>query len=82
MKHVYFIPALLSALAFTACSDNDTLDTDLPEAYVYIELVTVPEGSIMDETYDSLVVNIDPDCTECIAWLKANLNIDLNNIDL
>lgn len=32
MKHVYFIPALLSALAFTACSDNDTLDTNLPEA--------------------------------------------------
>lgn len=61
---------------------NGTADTDLPEAYVYIELVTVPEGSIMDETYDSLVVNIDPDCTECIAWLKANLNIDLNNIDL
>lgn len=61
---------------------NGIADTDLPEAYVYIELVTVPEGSIMDETYDSLVVNIDPDCTECIAWLKANLNIDLNNIDL
>ena len=32
MKHVYFIPALLSALALTACSDNDTLDTNLPEA--------------------------------------------------
>lgn len=61
---------------------NGIADTDLPEAYVYIELVTVPEGSIMDETYDSLVVNIDPDCTECIAWLKANLNMDLNNIDL
>lgn len=60
---------------------NGTANTDLPDSYVYIELVTVPEGSIMDETYDSLVVNIDPDCTECIAWLKANLNIDLNNID-
>lgn len=61
---------------------NGTANTDLPDSYVYIELVTVPEGSIMDETYDSLVVNIDPDCTECIAWVKANLNIDLNNIDL
>ena len=60
---------------------NGTANTDLPDSYVYIELVTVPEGSIMDETYDSLVVNIDPDCTECIAWLKANLNIDLHDID-
>ena len=60
---------------------NGTANTDLPDSYVYIELVTVPEGSIMDETYDSLVINIDPDCTECIAWLKANLNIDLHNID-
>ena len=32
MKHINFIPFLLSALAFTACSDNDTLDTNLPEA--------------------------------------------------
>ena len=32
MKHINFIPCLLSALAFTACSDNDTRDTNLPEA--------------------------------------------------
>ena len=32
MKHIYLIPTLLSALAFTACSDNDSLDTNLPEA--------------------------------------------------
>lgn len=60
---------------------SSTAGTDTPDSYVYIELVTAPEGSIMDETYDSLVVNIDPDCTECIAWLKANLNIDLHDID-
>ncbi len=58
---------------------SSTASTDTPDSYVYIELVTVPEGSIVDETYDNLVVNIDPDCTECIAWLKANLNLDINS---
>lgn len=61
---------------------GNAADIDTPDSYVYIELVTAPEAGAFDETYDSLVINIDPDCTECIAWLKANLNIDLNNIDL
>ena len=51
-------------------------------SYVYIELVSIPDAATDEDTYDSLVIEIDPDCTECIAWLKANLNIDLNNIDL
>lgn len=56
---------------------SSTAGTDTPDSYVYIELVTVPEGSIVDETYDSLVVDIDANCTECIAWIKANLNLDI-----
>lgn len=61
---------------------SSTADTDTPDSYVYIELVTAPEAATGDETYDdSLVVDIDADCTECIAWVKANLNIDLHNID-
>ena len=61
---------------------SSTADTDTPDSYVYIELVTAPEAATGDETYDdSLVVDIDADCTECIAWFKANLNIDLHNID-
>lgn len=61
---------------------SSTAGTDTPDSYVYIELVTAPEAATGDETYDdSLVVGIDADCTECIAWIKANLNIDLHNID-
>lgn len=61
---------------------SSTADTDTPDSYVYIELVTAPGAATGDETYDdSLVVDIDADCTECIAWVKANLNIDLHNID-
>lgn len=61
---------------------SSTAGTDTPDSYVYIELVTAPEAATGDETYDdSLVVDIDADCTECIAWIKANLNIDLHNID-
>ena len=61
---------------------SSTAGTDTPNSYVYIELVTAPEAATGDETYDdSLVVDIDADCTECIAWVKANLNIDLHNID-
>ncbi len=61
---------------------SSTAGTDTPDPYVYIELVTAPEAATGDETYDdSLVVDIDADCTECIAWIKANLNIDLHNID-
>lgn len=56
-------------------------DFDDPESYVYIELVTAPEAATGDETYDSLVVDIDADCTECIAWIKANLNIDLHDVN-
>lgn len=61
---------------------NGTANTDLPDSYVYIELVSVPDAANEEDTYDSLVIEIDVDCTECIAWVKANLNIDLNNIDL
>ena len=32
MKHIYLVPALLSALALTACTDDDNLDVHLPEA--------------------------------------------------
>lgn len=61
---------------------SSTAGTDTPDSYVYIELVTAPEAATGDETYDdSLVIDIDADCTECIAWVKANLNIDLHNID-
>lgn len=61
---------------------SSTAGTDTPDSYVYIELVTAPEAATGDETYDdSLVVDIDADCTECIAWIKANLNIDIHNID-
>lgn len=61
---------------------SSTAGTDTPDSYVYIELVTAPEAATGDETYDdSLVVDIDADCTECIVWIKANLNIDLHNID-
>lgn len=61
---------------------SSTAGTDTPDSYVYIELVTAPEAATGDETYDdSLVVDIDADCTECIAWVKANLNIDIHNID-
>ena len=61
---------------------SSTAGTDTPDSYVYIELVTAPEAATGDETYDdSLVIDIDADCTECIAWIMANLNIDIHNID-
>lgn len=50
-------------------------------SYVYIELVSAPDAANEEDTSDSLVIEIDDDCTECIAWVKANLNIDLHNID-
>ena len=50
-------------------------------SYVYIELVSIPDAANEEDTSDSLVIEIDADCTECIAWVKANLNIDLHNID-
>ena len=60
---------------------SSTAGTDTPDSYVYIELVSVPDAPNEEDTYDSLVIEIDADCTECIAWVKANLNIDLHNID-
>ena len=51
-------------------------------SYVYIELVSTPDTANEGDTSDSLVIEIDADCTECIAWVKANLNIDLHNIDV
>ena len=60
---------------------SSTAGTDTPDSYVYIELVSVPDAPNAENTYDSLVIEIDADCTECIAWVKANLNIDLHNID-
>lgn len=50
-------------------------------SYVYIELVSIPDAANEEDTSDSLVIEIDADCAECIAWVKANLNIDLHNID-
>ena len=52
-----------------------------PDSYVYIELVTAPEAGMDEETYDSLIIDIDANCTECIAWIKANLNIDLHDVN-
>lgn len=60
---------------------SSTADTDTPDSYVYIELVSIPDAANEEDTYDSLVIDIDADCTECIAWVKANLNIDIHNID-
>lgn len=61
---------------------SSTAGTDTPDSYVYIELVSTPDAATGDKTYDdSLVVDIDADCTKCIAWIKANLNIDIHNID-
>lgn len=60
---------------------SSTAGTDTPDSYVYIELVSVPDAPNEEDTYDSLVIEMDADCTECIAWVKANLNIDLHNID-
>ena len=61
---------------------SSTAGTDTPDSYVYIELVSVPDAPNEEDTYDSLVIEMDADCTECIAWVKANLNIDLHNIDV
>lgn len=60
---------------------SSTADTDTPDSYVYIKLVSVPDAPNAEDTYDNLVIDIDADCTECIAWVKANLNIDIHNID-
>ena len=46
-------------------------------AYVLIDLVKAPEAGIREETYDTLTIEIDTDCTECIKWIKANLDVDL-----
>ena len=68
---------LISETAETGNND----DGFVTGSYVYIELVSVPDAPNAEDTYDSLVIEIDADCTECIAWVKANLNIDLHNID-
>ena len=68
---------LISETAETGNND----DGFVTGSYVYIELVSVPDAPNEEDTYDSLVIEIDADCTECIAWVKANLNIDLHNID-
>ena len=60
-------------------SNND--DGFVTGSYVYIELVSIPDTANEEDTSDSLVIEIDADCAECIAWVKANLNIDLHNID-
>ena len=60
---------------------SSTAGTDTPDSYVYIELVSTPDAANEEDTSDSLVIEIDADCTECIAWIKANLNIDIHNID-
>lgn len=61
-------------------TDNND-DGFVTGSYVYIELVSTPDTANEEDAYDSLVIEIDADCTECIAWVKANLNIDLHNID-
>ena len=68
---------LISETAETGNND----DGFVTGSYVYIELVSAPDTANEEDTYDSLVIEIDADCTECIAWVKANLNIDLHNID-
>ncbi len=68
---------LISETAETGNND----DGFVTGSYVYIELVSTPDTANEEDAYDSLVIEIDADCTECIAWVKANLNIDLHNID-
>lgn len=68
---------LISETAETGNND----DGFVTGSYVYIELVSTPDTANEENTYDSLVIEIDADCAECIAWVKANLNIDLHNID-
>lgn len=68
---------LISETAETGNND----DGFVTGSYVYIELVSTPDTANEEDTSDSLVIEIDADCTECIAWVKANLNIDLHNID-
>lgn len=68
---------LISETAETGNND----DGFVTGSYVYIELVSAPDTANGEDTSDSLVIEIDADCTECIAWVKANLNIDLHNID-
>ena len=68
---------LISETAETGNND----DGFVTGSYVYIELVSAPDTANEEDAYDSLVIEIDADCTECIAWVKANLNIDLHNID-
>ena len=68
---------LISETAETGNND----DGFVTGSYVYIELVSIPDAANEEDTSDSLVIEIDADCTECIAWVKANLNIDLHNID-
>ena len=68
---------LISETAETGNND----DGFVTGSYVYIELVSTPDTANEGDTSDSLVIEIDADCTECIAWVKANLNIDLHNID-
>ena len=53
---------------------------DEPQAYVYIDLVqAVDNKGKSDSISDGLTIEIDPDCTECINWIKDNFGIDLAN---
>ena len=45
----------------------------------FVGLEKQPNGAV-EETYDSMYIEIDPECTLCIQWVKANLNIDLAEI--
>lgn len=49
-------------------------------AYVYIELVkAVDNKGETDSISDGLTIEIDPDCTECIKWIKDNFDINLDS---
>ena len=60
-----------------APQSGEMIKDTVNRAYVLIDLVKAPEAGIIEETYDTLTIEIDPDCTECIKWIKANLDVDL-----
>ena len=60
-----------------APQSGEMITDTVNRAYVLIDLVKAPEAGIREETYDTLTIEIDPDCTECIKWIKANLDVDL-----
>ena len=51
MKHIYLVPALLSALALTACTDDDNLDVHLPEAEYGTPNGTMPEENSVRQAF-------------------------------